>query len=94
MAVSGAGFDAGLYQKGNGMIFAENPSEKSSGKARKNPCRLPQNHILWILGFFLFALPLRAEVELIGSEGKLSRLGNRDFIVTTDGYFATDFVAA
>ncbi len=43
---------------------------------------------------FLFILPLRAEVELLGPEGKLKRPENKDFTITTDGYFATDFVAS
>lgn len=40
------------------------------------------------------AMPLRAEVELLGPEGKLSRPANKDFTITTDGFWATDFVAS
>ncbi len=44
--------------------------------------------------FFFFLSTATASVELIGPEGKLKRPENKDFTVTTDGYWATDFVAS
>ena len=44
--------------------------------------------------FFYFLLPAHASVEWVGQEGKLTLPENKDFTVTTDGHWATDFVSA
>ncbi len=54
----------------------------------------PKSFVLGSAFFFLFAPLLQAEIELIGPEGKLERPANKDFSVTADGYFATDFVVS
>lgn len=43
---------------------------------------------------FLFASQLQASVEIVGSEGKLERPASKDLSMTTDGYYATDFVVS
>ena len=43
---------------------------------------------------FIFAAPLQASIELIGPEGKLKPTESKDFTLTTDGYWSTDFVAS
>ena len=53
-----------------------------------------KNVALWTAFLLLFAAPLQASIELVGSEGKLMRPSNKDFTLTTDGYFATDFVVS
>ncbi len=60
----------------------------------KNATRLLKVFLVFLAFLALAALPLRAEIELIGPEGKIQRAVNKDFTVTTDGHFATDFVSA
>gem|GEM_PF-379743 len=55
---------------------------------------LSKNFVPGIALLFLFSAPLQASVELVGPEGKLECTDQKDFTVTTDGYFATDFVVS
>lgn len=75
------------------MITHDDGSNKPFMIFRKTPLKL-KNFILGTIFLFLFSPLLQASVELVGPEGKLKRPANNDFNVTTDGYFATDFVVS
>jgi len=49
---------------------------------------------LTVILISFFTPPLYASVDLIGPEGKLLRPSEKNFTVTTNGFWATDFVAS
>lgn len=74
------------------MVSDIGSANRPASVSREEPLPLQKKFVFGAAFLFLFAMPLWASVELIGPEGMLKKPESKDFTVTTDGYFATDFV--
>jgi len=83
-----------LFSDYRGLMPLDEFSKVTGRRVRGDVSAFPKVFLGGLAIFLLFALPLRAEVELVGSKGMLLRPENKDFTMTANGFCATDFVAA